>query len=164
MIYFVFDLDDCLIMHHNLPIRYNSIRRDQQLSDLFENIQYPKYIYTNGTYGHADVILKQMDLSHLFIKIYSRDTLDTPKPDMQSCIDVHNDIINIFDEGLSPTIYFFDDQRINLKTAKQLGWTTFWIHPEYNKKNTYEYIDYSFPTLKEALFYLQSVHARYNFA
>ena len=156
MIDYVFDLDDCLIMHHNLPIQYNSIQKDSLLSSLFEQIQSPKYIYTNGTYKHADVILKQMELDHLIIKIYSRDTLDAPKPYIQSGIDVHNDITNIFEDGSPHTIYFFDDQYINLKTAKQLGWITFWIHPEYMKKNMFHFIDYSFPTLTDALLFLRN--------
>ena len=53
----------------------------------------PKYIYTNATYSHADTVLKKMNLSDGFEKIYSRDTMELMKPHLESAISVQKDIL-----------------------------------------------------------------------
>jgi len=108
-----------------------------------------KYIYTNGTYDHANVVLNNMKINHYFKKIYSRDTVDKMKPDYNSGLDVQNDIQRIGE--INNKIIFFDDQLPNLETAKKLGWKTVWIHSKFNKSLQFNYVDHAFPTLISAL-------------
>ena len=43
----------------------------------------------------------------------------------------------------------------NLQSAKNMGWTTILIHPDFvNQKESY--IDYAFPNIYQALVYFQS--------
>ena len=44
----------------------------------------------------------------------------------------------------------------NLYTAKN-GWITVWIHPYFYKKNIYNFVDYSFPNIYDALFKMQNI-------
>ena len=43
----------------------------------------------------------------------------------------------------------------NLKTAHEMGWITFWIHPNYLLGNKYHYINMSFPNIIDCLKYLE---------
>ena len=36
--------------------------------------------------------------------------------------------------------------------AKKLGWTTIWIHPNFIDKYHYDFVDYSFPNIYDALY------------
>ena len=49
------------------------------------------------------------------------------------------------------TFVFFDDLLENLFTAKKKGWITIWIHPRFNTKKLYNFIDYSYPNIYDAL-------------
>ena len=52
--------------------------------------------------------------------------------------------------------FFFDDRLENLEPAFQMGWFTFWIHPNYKVGNQYDYITMSFSTIKDCLTYLET--------
>jgi FMN phosphatase YigB (HAD superfamily) len=156
MIHFIFDLDDTLIMHNNKPIHYDRIQEDFPLTKLLGtcNNKGSCYIYTNGTGSHALSILKNMKIMDIFDKIYSRDTMPYMKPYYKSFDDVHTDLS--FRDPQPKVIFFFDDQLENLKTASQVGWVTFWIHPHHVKARDYHYVNMAFPTINDCLTYLET--------
>ena len=143
------DIDDTLYKHTTLPafMDYNNVTEDISLTNTLNNIKYPKYIYTNAMFKHANTILNKMNLDNMFLKIYSRDTIPSMKPLINSAVAVEKDIRKNSGNG---QIVFFDDMLQNLLTAKKLGWTTIWIHPNY-KKNNYNFVDFAYSDLKKAL-------------
>jgi len=154
MIYFLFDLDDTLIIHQKgVPINYNMIQRDNSLSKLLNKCKGECYIYTNGTGNHALDIIDRLGIKNTIHKIYSRDTIPYMKPDERSFIRVQQDLFSFSKKG--GTIFFFDDLLENLNAAKKLGWITFWIHPDYNSGSNYSFIDLSFSDIKTCLSYLE---------
>tara|TARA_Y100001958_G_C20924646_1_gene337516 strand:- start:156 stop:632 length:477 start_codon:yes stop_codon:yes gene_type:complete len=156
MIHYVFDLDDTIIMHNNIRhINYDLISEDHSLTQLLDNCKGPRYIYTNGTGGHALTVLNKMNIKHYFDKIYSRDTIPFMKPDERSINDVHNDILYRY-QSKEDIIFFFDDRLENLKIAKEKGWLTFWIHPNAGMGNQYKFVTMSFLTIKDCLRYLET--------
>lgn len=149
---YLFDMDDTIYIH-NQVLNYNNIKENKNLSYLLYYCPYPKYIYTNATYDHADIILQKMNLSNRFKKIYSRDNIPSMKPDINSIIAIENDIQKKYNE--KNEYCFFDDLLANLKSAKEKKWITIWISPLYKYSNNYNYIDFAFPDLETALIYLQ---------
>ena len=95
MINYIFDLDDTIIFHQFEQVNYDNMRIDSTLTNLLDNLKFPKIIYTNGTYGHAEEVLKQMRLTNLFDAIYTRDTMPAMKPMMESFSFVEKDIRNL---------------------------------------------------------------------
>ena len=161
MIHYVFDLDDTLIIHQKgVPINYDMIIEDKILKNLLENCRSECYIYTNGTFNHAHSVIRKLNLKNYFFKIYSRDTLPYMKPDMRSFNSVQNDIQKIYPG--ENQIYFFDDLLENCKGAKSLGWTTFWINPNFLSGHQYEFVDYAFKNIKDALIYLEKQNINNN--
>ena len=80
----VFDLDDTIIMHHNKGLIYDNIEEDKDLSYLIKSLDGYKYIYSNGTFGHVDKVIKNMNINDFFIKVYARDTIPYMKPYINS--------------------------------------------------------------------------------
>jgi len=146
---FIFDLDDTIIYYPHGIVDYSNIYPDATLFNLFENLKYPKIIYTNGTHGHAINILKNMRLTEQFTAVYARDTMPAMKPDMISYKFVENDIRKNIDE--KNKYYFFDDRLENLQTAKSRGWETIWVHEDFMNKPFY--VDLAFPNIHTALMY-----------
>jgi HAD superfamily hydrolase (TIGR01509 family) len=140
---YIFDLDDTIIMHNNAKIIYENIRYDPTIDAFLSSLKGPKYIYTNGTYGHANAVLDQMGISCHFELIYARDTLDYMKPDPKSFLQVQKDVLDRENITTSYKIHFYDDQLNNLNTAFQLGWNTIWIHPRYKEKYKYYFVNLS---------------------
>ena len=149
---YLFDMDDTIYIHDR-PLVYDNIKEDRHLSALLYYCPYPKYIYTNATFGHADTILQKMRLSNRFKKIYSRDNIPSMKPDINSAIALEKDILREYYDNNE--YVFFDDLLVNLKTAKERKWTTVWISPLYTNQNNYPFIDYAFPDIKTALSNIQ---------
>ena len=153
MKHYIFDLDDTLYIN---PFNYNKmydILPDNDLINLLNNCPYSKYIYTNAMFEHANIIINKLNIQSQFDKIYSRDTIPSMKPYIQSVIDVEKNIILNKGGTNNNEFVFFDDLLPNLKTAKQNGWTTIWISPSYFSKDKYEFIDYAFPNIKKAISY-----------
>ena len=155
MIYYLFDLDDTIVIHP--PSRnddmYN-IKPDPCLQKLFNTLKYKSYIYTNGTYGHAEIVLDKMKLNN-FKKNYARDTMPYMKPHIKSFEFVQKNILHSdYNTDLNNTFIFFEDTLDNLKMAKNLGWKTIWIHPNYNHGIRYDFVDFSFPNIYDALYKL----------
>tara|TARA_Y100001958_G_C21224551_1_gene549949 strand:- start:371 stop:850 length:480 start_codon:yes stop_codon:yes gene_type:complete len=129
MIHLVFDLDNTIIIHNN-NINYDKITENKKLTEIFKNIKYPIYIYTNGTFNHAKKVLINMNILQYFDKIYSRDTLPYMKPDIKSFQIVNNDILNRYNDN-NNIIYFFDDLLENHKTSYSLNWKNYYINTNY---------------------------------
>ena len=83
MIYFIFDLDDTIIIHPPNHDEMYDINPDTYLINLFNKLKYKSYIFTNGTNGHAELIIDKMKLSN-FKKIFARDTIPYMKPNIKS--------------------------------------------------------------------------------
>ena len=148
---FIFDLDDTIIYYPFGIVDYDNIRPDVTLFNLLDELKYPKIIYTNGTKGHAEDILKNMRLTRSFTAVYARDTMPAMKPMMESFSFVEKDIRKHINE--KNKYYFFDDRLENLQTAKARGWETIWVHDDF--MNCPYYVDHAFPNIHTALmFYL----------
>ena len=156
MIILLFDLDQTIYNTHP-RMKYENIKYDNNLHRLIK-FDHPSFILTNATFGHADLVLKNLQISDEFQKVYARDTMMFKKPHKDCYTMVQNDI-----EKEYPTdyfiswhdYYFFDDLLENLKEAKKNGWYTIWIHPDsenVHNKGKHSYVDYSFPNLKIALY------------
>ena len=134
---------------------YSNIQSDQRLIQLLDSIPCSKYIYTNATFGHANVVLNRMGIDDKFKKVYSRDTMPLMKPHINSAIDVENNIRYWGNNSQqNHSFYFFDDLLDNLSMGKQRDWTTIWISPLYQNSDSYNFVDYAFPDIKSALAYL----------
>jgi len=154
MIYYLFDLDDTLLIHpKNVPLSYNMVKSDTKLDHLLSKCNGECYIYTNGTGGHALECIERMKIKDNFTKIYSRDTLPFMKPDFRSFKSVHDDI---YRNNNNDIFFFFDDQLANLKTAASLGWVTFWISPDYIKSIDYPFVTMAFSNIYDCLTYLEN--------
>jgi FMN phosphatase YigB (HAD superfamily) len=112
---FVFDLDDTLLLGSNY-VDYEDISEHTYLRILLNKFSYPKYIYTNGTLGHAKDALKHMGLNDIFTRIFPRS--DYMKPNPRSFNNVNNSILynNMYNKT---TIYFFDDILIWINTRQE---------------------------------------------
>ena len=146
---FIFDLDDTIIYYPNNIVNYDNIKSDLNLYYLLDNLNSTKIIYTNGTYGHAEEVLKKMKLNNLFNKIYARDTIPLMKPHINSFKYVEKDIKNHINKNNE--YYFFDDRLDNLMTAKSLGWVTIFINLNFIDKPLY--VDHSFSNIHSAVMY-----------
>lgn len=140
---YVFDLDDTIIMHHNRKVHYDKIKYDENIDLFLSSLNGSKYIYTNGTYSHANIVLDKMGISHHFKLIYARDTLEYMKPNPKSFLQVHNDILDRENITQGYKIHFYDDQLDNLNTAYQFEWDTIWIHPHHKEKYKYYFVNRS---------------------
>ena len=153
----VFDIDNTLIIHGNGSESYYKINENTDFRKLLESKKFDKiYIYTNGTYGHGDSVVKHLNIDDKISFIYGRDNLrnmikeNFMKPHINSfntvnnSIKYQNNIINTNDHQ----IYFFDDMEENLFTAHNIGWITILIKPN---GNTNEYINYSYSNIYSAL-------------
>lgn len=146
----VFDLDDTLLMSGTYK-RYSDIQPDHYLNFLLFKLKCKKFIYTNGTYGHAHDSLINMQCKELFNEIYARDTLMYMKPYSRSFNEVRNNILYRHNNSNEDDIIFFDDLQDNLKTAREMGWYTVWIKDTDETIHDKSYINYHFRTIREAL-------------
>ena len=145
----IFYLDDTLLMSHTYK-KYTDIVPNDHLNYVLDKLDNPKYIYTNGTYGHGEDGLKHMECSNSFKHIYARDTIPFMKPEFKSYNHVNNSIY--FDHDDVGSRIFFDDLPNNLYTAHNIGWETVWIHPEASNDHKPYYIDHAYKNVIDALY------------
>jgi len=167
MKHYLIDMDDTLYQHRG-KLDYDSVNEDHRLTYLCNQCPHPKYIYTNATFGHADILLQKMNLSDHFNKIYSRDDkikslndnsfIYSMKPDINSALSVEANINRKY-KNETNTFYFFDDLLENLYTGKNRNWTTIWISPLFYERVKYSFVDYAFPNMKLALEYLNKYNS-----
>ena len=153
----VFDVDDTLIIHgqgsQNYYKTFNSNFKELLDSKNFDKV----YIYTNGTYGHGFMIANHLNIYDDVSFIYGRDNLQPlvypkhMKPYRESFEFVNSSILvdtGLYDTNQDYEIYFFDDLKTNLKTAKEIGWKTVLIKPNETEES---YIDHVFSNIYSAL-------------
>jgi FMN phosphatase YigB (HAD superfamily) len=150
----VFDIDDTIYLHKG-DLDYTAIRPDYQLKTQLKQITHPKYILTNATYAHANLIVNRLDIDDEFEKIYSRDNIPEMKPSGFCYRSVTRDIAMGLFGQTNNYIIFFDDLLINLEGAKKQGWNTVWISPNYIEAYKYPFVDKAFSSIKDALDKLQ---------
>jgi HAD superfamily hydrolase (TIGR01509 family) len=163
MVKFVFDLDLTLYSDkectesNNERIYYNSFKEKKQLKQLLDNVKYNKYILTNATYPHAEEVLKRLGVFELFNGILSTDMIDNKmKPEPS----VYKTASKLFRIKPNENVYFFEDQTINLKTAKdKFKWNTILICPNTSKKE--KHVDYLFKNIEDALTFF-TVKEKFN--
>tara|TARA_B100001094_G_C18146151_1_gene780824 strand:+ start:463 stop:933 length:471 start_codon:yes stop_codon:yes gene_type:complete len=152
---FIYDIDDTLIIHINENTNYYKNRGDIELRNLIENsISDHNYIYTNGTYGHAEGVTQALNIRGSMKLMFARDTVPAMKPELQSFQFVQQVITNDL-SSIHHDYYFFDDMLENLQTAKLLGWKTIYISPDFQNQQKHLFIDYSFPNIYQALLHFQ---------
>jgi len=158
MLYYLFDLDDTIVIHSpNRNDDMYDLKPDPCLQKLLNDLNNKSYIFTNGTYGHAEQVLTNMNLTN-FKKIYARDTIPYMKPHIKSYEFVQKNILyQDYNTDVNNTFVFFEDTLENLRMAKNLGWITIWIHPLFNRGPMYSFVDYSFPNIYDALYKIKNL-------
>ena len=156
MVKFIFDLDytlysanDC-IETDNSNIFYNSFKKKKFMNHLLRQIDYEKYIFTNGSYSHAELVLKKLENEEMFKDVVSTDmVLDNLKP----APIMYEAAIKKFNIKKGEEVFFFEDSIENLEMAKKrYNWNTILIEPNsFGKKS--KYVDYRFKTIEEALLF-----------
>ena len=128
----IFDLDDTILPSDSY-VTYNDIKKNKKLLKLFEKLSKCNYIYiyTNGTYSHANTSLQKLNIRKYIDGVFARDTIPYMKPDFKSFQYVNNIIRQI--HGHDVSILFLDDMIDNCRVAKLFGWNVFLINPYHNK-------------------------------
>ena len=156
MVKFIFDLDytlysanDC-IETDNSNIFYNSFKKKNFMNLLLDQIKYDKYIFTNGSYSHAELVLQKLENKNMFKDIISTDMVfDNLKP----APIMYEAAIQKFKISKNEKVYFFEDSEENLEMAKnKYNWVTVLIDPVSQGKKS-KYIDYRFRTIEESLLF-----------
>jgi FMN phosphatase YigB (HAD superfamily) len=146
---FIFDIDDTLILHTKERNDYYNINTEQSFKKLLESVEHNGvFIYTNGTYGHGEGVVNNLQIN--VDGMFGRDTMPNMKPHINS----FNYVKNIIDKKINQNdeCIFFDDLLDNLDTAKRIGWSTVWITPNFNNGSP-EFVDYVFPNIYQAMIY-----------
>ena len=146
-----------LMLYHNIQpefflnyvhdINLSKIKKNSQLNTQLENYTGKKIIFTNGSYDHANKVLKKIGLNQNIDHIF--DIIEAsyiPKPE----ITTYQKVIKKY--SLQPaTTIMIDDLPDNLKTAKNLGIKTVLIKSHFFNSKTYDYIDIICPDLSDAI-------------
>ena len=141
----VFDLDNTIYNTDN--VNYSNISIDNYLRCLLNNLEGNKYIFTNATLGHAQMVLKRLGILEIFDNIIDRNEMKTLKP--------HRQAFNYFIENTNLNrnrkTVFFEDTIDNLITSKRdFGWITVLISPEISRINN-QYMDFIYRDIHTAV-------------
>ena len=130
-------------------IDLSNIHKNLDLDKVLKNIKGEKYIFTNGSFKHAENILNMLGIKDNFKSIHSIETSNyIPKPSEEA----YNAIIKK-EKILTHQAVMFEDTVWNLKTAKIFGITTVLISSKNDllENNKNDYIDYYTTDLLEFL-------------
>ena len=125
------------------------INKNLKLNRALKKINGTKYIFTNGSFKHAESVLQKLGIEKNFHSIHSIETSGyIPKPSKHAYEKM------MLQENIDPLrAIMFEDTKWNLKTAKMLEMTTVLISSKNdlleNEKN--DYIDYTITDLEEFL-------------
>ena len=130
-------------------IDLTAIIKNLDLNVALQKLKGEKYIFTNGSFKHAENVLNQLGIKDNFKSIHSIETCNyIPKPSQEA----YETVIKR-EKILTDKSIMFEDTSWNLKTAKKLGMTTVLVtsknHLLENNKN--DYIDYHITDLVEFL-------------
>lgn len=123
-----------LVIHHHIdPAHYldfvhdfdlsSMIAYDPALYELFTNLPYEKYIFTNASRGHAERVLRLLKIQDFFLSIV--DVMNI-QPFCKPMPEAFYKALDILQKEPGECI-FIDDSLRNLDQAKALGFFT--IHP-----------------------------------
>ena len=105
-----------------------------------------RIIFTNGSVGHAERVLKHLNLRDLFSEVFAIETADyVPKPSLATF-----DKITKLHAIDPPMTAFFEDSEKNLVPAARLGMTTILVGP-HAKDSTSEHVHFRTHDLAEFL-------------
>ena len=125
------------------------IKKNLKLNSALKKIDGKKYIFTNGSFKHAESVLQKLGIEKNFHSIHSIETSGyIPKPSKHAYKKM------ILKENIDVLrAIMFEDTNWNLQTAKMLGITTVLISSKNdlleNEKN--DYIDYTITDLEKFL-------------
>ena len=148
---FIFDLDNTLLATDSLVERkssdiYSIIEPDRDLQTLLAKLPNEKWIFTNGSKGHAETSLHKLGIAPYFSGIVDRNNpYNYMKPDPRF-YKLMEDICN------NDNIIFFDDLVENLEEAKRHGWVTVLILPT-SKPTKNKKVDLHFTDIYSALYF-----------
>ena len=130
-------------------IDLTAIIKNLDLNVALQKLKGEKYIFTNGSFKHAENVLNQLGIKDNFKSIHSIETCNyIPKPSQEAY-----EMVIKREKILTDKSIMFEDTSWNLKTAKKLGMTTVLVtsknHLLENNKN--DYIDYDITDLVEFL-------------
>ena len=130
-------------------IDLSAIIKNLDLNVALQKLKGEKYIFTNGSFKHAENVLNQLGIKDNFKSIYSIETCNyIPKPSQEA----YDMIIKTEQISIDKSI-MFEDTLWNLKTAKKLGMATVLISSKNDllENNKNDYIDYHITDLVEFL-------------
>lgn len=116
-------VEEFLIDIHDVPL--DGIRPDPRLRAALARLPGRRFVFTNGSSGHAERVLEKLEIADLFGDVFHIESGDLiPKPDPRT----FEAIVTRFDVDPTRTAFFEDTPR-NLKPAADLGMTTVLIGP-----------------------------------
>ena len=130
-------------------IDLSAIIKNLDLNVALQKLKGEKYIFTNGSFKHAENVLNQLGIKDNFKSIYSIETCNyIPKPSQEA----YDMVIKTEQISIDKSI-MFEDTLWNLKTAKKLGMATVLISSKNDllENNKNDYIDYHITDLVEFL-------------
>jgi len=105
-------------------IDLSALPNDLRLQSAIAALPGRKYVYTNGSRGHAQGVTRQMGLQDAFDGMFAiEDALFEPKP-ARRAFDL---FVDTFDISPSDAV-FFEDMTRNLETAHEMGFKTVLVH------------------------------------
>ena len=136
-----------LFLNYVHDIDLSNIEENNLLNSQLKNYKGKKIIFTNGSYNHANNVLKKIGLNKNVDYIF--DIIEAnyiPKPNISTYQKVVKKYL------LNPhTTIMIDDLPNNLKTAKDLGMKTVLIKKDILNSKTYDYIDIISPDLSDTI-------------
>lgn len=134
-------LESCDAFRNRLRLRFqlecNDVEFDQAFSallldfpvDVVALIQevkasFPVYLLSNTSRIHSNIFLQNESLFSLFERIHLSYTMGVSKPDKA----IYQQVVDS-NQLQSKQIVFFDDNKLNVKSALELGWDAVLIEP-----------------------------------
>lgn len=116
-------VQDFLIDIHDVPL--DTVTPDPRLRAALARLPGRRFVFTNGSSGHAERVLDKLGVADLFAGVFHIESGGLiPKPDPRT----FQAVINQF--GLAPArTAFFEDTARNLAPAADIGMTTVLIGP-----------------------------------
>ncbi len=137
------DIEPEYFLKYVHDIDLTSLKKNTSLKKQMSKFSGKKIIFTNGTFCHAERVLKKVGVLEEVDEIFDiKAAKYIPKPNLKT----YKEVINKFNLIFHNTI-MIDDIPANLKTAKELGTKTILIDIECNKTIN-NFVDFTFRNLE----------------